>query len=114
MDDLQHNKRKNKMKSDRNNNANGEIEIYGDSLVKLHKVLKEDDKLKVVNNAHKKGIEPNTRPVIIIDFANVTSIQEDCYREGTVIMDNKQAVIVYESVSDVLDVWLEVLSRLNG
>ena len=91
-----------------------EIEIYGDSLVRLHKVLKEEDLLKSLHRAERSGEEANVTPVIIIDFSTVTSIQEDYKRHGTIIMDsNKTAVIVKESLSDVLDVWCEIKERIG-
>jgi len=90
------------------------IEIYGDSLVRLHKVLKEDDLLKAIHRAERTGGESNVTPVIIIDFATVTSIQEDYKRKGAIIMDNnKTAVIVTEHLDEVLDAWCEVKERLS-
>ena len=101
------------MRGNENNINDGEIEIYGDSLVRLHKVLKEDDLLKALHRAERTGGESNVTPVIIIDFSTVTSIQEDYKRKGSVIMDNnKTAVIVVESLEDVLDAWREVKERL--
>ncbi len=102
------------MRGNKNNINDGEIEIYGDSLVRLHKVLKEDDLLKALHRAERTGGESNVTPVIIIDFSTVTSIQEDYKRKGSVIMDNnKTAVIVVEHLSDVLDAWCEVKARLS-
>ena len=92
----------------------GEIEIYGDSFVKLHKVLKEDDRLKAEHQAERRGEEANTNPVIIIDFASVTSIQEDYSRGGTIVIDHKNAVIVTEALASVLDAWIEVCDRLKN
>lgn len=92
----------------------GEVEIYGDSFVKLHKVLKEDDRLKAEHQAERRGEEANTNPIIIIDFATVTSIQEDYSRGGTIVIDKKNAVIVTEPLSVVLDAWIEVNDRLKG
>ena len=92
----------------------GEIEIYGDSFVKLHKVLKEDDRLKAEHQAERRGEAANTNPVIIIDFATVTSIQEDYSRGGTIVIDKKNAVIVTEPLADVLDAWIDVNDRLKG
>ena len=92
----------------------GQIEILGDSLVKLHKVLKEEDQLRANHRAEKYGEEANTNPTIIIDFSSITSIQEDYKRNGTVIMDKKTAVIVVEPLCDVLDAWIEVKECLGG
>lgn len=92
----------------------GQIEIFGDSLVKLHKVLKEEDQWRANHRAEKYGEEANTNPTIIIDFSSITSIQEDYKRNGTVIMDKKTAVIVVEPLGEVLDAWIEVKERLNG
>ena len=90
-----------------------QIEIVGKSLVKLHKVLKEEDQLRANHRAEKYGEEANTNPIIIIDFASITSIQEDYKRNGTVIMDKKTAVIVVEPLCDVLDAWIEVKENLE-
>lgn len=91
----------------------GQIEIFSNSLVKLHKVLKEEDQLRANHRAEKYGEEANTNPVIIIDFATITSIQEDYKRNGTVIMDKKTAVIVVEPLPEVLDAWIEVKENLS-
>lgn len=90
----------------------GPIEIFGDSLVKLHKVLKEEDRLRASQKAGKYGEEANLNPTIIIDFASISSIQEDYKNNGTVVMDKKTAVVVTEPLSDVLDAWLEVKDNL--
>jgi hypothetical protein len=90
----------------------GQIEIFGDSLVKLHKVLKEEDRLRASHKADKYGEEANLNPTIIIDFATITSIQEDYKNNGTVVMDKKTAVVVIEPLSDVLDAWMEVKDNL--
>lgn len=90
----------------------GQIEIFADSLVKLHKVLKEEDRLRANHRAEKYGEEANINPTIIIDFASITSIQEDYRNNGTVVMDKKTAVVVIEPLSDVLDAWIEVKSNL--
>ena len=90
----------------------GQIEIFADSLVKLHKVLKEEDRLQANHRAEKYGEEANINPTIIIDFASITSIQEDYRNNGTVVMDKKTAVVVIEPLSDVLDAWIEVKSNL--
>lgn len=89
-----------------------QLEIYGDSLVRLHKVLKEEDMLKAAHRADRDGEEANLNPIIIIDFSTITSIQEDYKRHGTILMDGKQAVIVTEPLSVVLDAWLDVKDRL--
>lgn len=91
----------------------GQIEILAKSLVKLHKVLKPDDELRANHRAEQYGEEANTNPTIIIDFASITSIQEDYKRNGTVIMDKKTAVIVVESLPEVLDAWIEVKENLS-
>lgn len=88
------------------------IEIYGDSLVRLHKVLKEEDQMRANYKAERFGKEANTNPIIIIDFATITSIQEDYKRNGTVVMDKKTAVIVTEPLGDVLQAWLDVKENL--
>ena len=97
-----------------NQNINGQIEILSDSLVRLHKVLKEEDLLRANHRAEKYGEEANVNPTIIIDFATVTSIQEDYKRNGTVIMVKKTAVIVVEPLTDVLDAWIEVKENLSN
>lgn len=91
----------------------GQIEIFADSLVKLHKILKEEDRLRATHKAEKYGEEANTNPTIIIDFEMVTSIQEDYKNNGTVIMDRRNAVVVVEPLSEVLDAWIEVKSNLT-
>lgn len=96
----------------RHEKPEGDIEIYGASLVKLHKVLKQDDRIKAEHEAERRGVEANTNPVIVIDFESVSSIQEDYNRGGTIIMDSKNAVIVSETLSEVLDAWIEVKDRL--
>ena len=90
----------------------GQIEIFSDSLVKLHKVLKPEDQMRATYQAEKSGEDANTCPTIIIDFASITSIQEDYKRNGTVVMDKKTAVIVVEPLADVLDAWCEVKDNL--
>lgn len=89
-----------------------EIEIIGDSLVRLHKVLSESDQLKAQNVQHRHGKNGKITPILFIDFANVTSVQEDFMRGGTIIMESKQAVIVSEPIEDVVDAWLEVKANL--
>lgn len=91
----------------------GQIEIFSDSLVKLHKVLKEEDRLRASHKADKYGEEANLNPTIIIDFASITSIQEDYKNNGTIVMDKKTAVVVTEPLSDVLDAWIEVKENLS-
>ena len=89
------------------------IEILGTSIVMLHKVLKEEDRLKAMHKQNKYGEPVNMEPCIAIDFTTVTSIQEDYKHNGTVIMDKKTAVIVKEPFGDVLDVWIEVQDRMQ-
>jgi hypothetical protein len=89
-----------------------EIVIIGDSLVRLHKVLSEADQLKAQNVHHNYGKKGKITPVIIIDFTNVTSVQEDFMRGGTIIIESKQAVIVSEPIEDVVDAWLEVKANM--
>lgn len=98
---------------DNKRKADCDVEIYGGRLVRLHKVLKEDDLLKATHRAERRGEEANTNPAIIIDFTTVSSIQEDYARGGTIIMDRKTAVIVSEPLPVVLDAWLEVNERLG-
>ena len=90
----------------------GQIEIFAGSLVKLHKVLKEEDRLRASHRAEKYGEEANINPTIIIDFESITSIQEDYKNNGTVVMDKKTAVVVIEPLSEVLDAWMEVKDNL--
>lgn len=85
------------------------IEIFGGSLMRLHKVLKVEDILKAQDRAERRGEEVNIHPVTVIDFNYVTSIQEDFKRHGTVIIDNtKSTIIVTEPLEDVLDAWVEI------
>lgn len=98
----------------RQEKQDGNIMIFGDSFVKLHKVLKEDDRLKAEHQAERRGEVANTNPIIIIDFARVTSIQEDYSRGGSIVIDEKNAVIVTEPLPAVLDAWIEVNERLKG
>lgn len=99
------------MRGNRNNEV-GQVEIFSDSLVKLHKVLKEEDRLRANHRAEKYGEEANINPTIIIDFATITSIQEDYKNNGTVVMDKKTAVVVIEPLSEVLEAWMEVKNNL--
>lgn len=96
----------------RNHQNIEQIEIVADSLVKLHKVLKEEDRLRASHKADKYGEAANLNPTIIIDFATITSIQEDYKNNGTVVMDKKTAVVVTEPLADVLDAWIEVKDNL--
>ena len=89
------------------------IEILGTSIVMLHKVLKEEDRLRAMHKQDRYGEPVNTVPCIAIDFTTVTSIQEDYKHNGTVIMDKKTAVIVKEPFEDVLDAWIEVQGRMQ-
>ena len=89
------------------------IEILGTSIVMLHKVLKEEDRLRAMHKQDRYGEPVNTVPCIAIDFSTVTSIQEDYKNNGTVIIDKKTAVVVREAFKDVLDVWIEVQNRMQ-
>lgn len=97
----------------RNNHTKGEIKIYADTLVRLHKKLKKDDILKGKEIAEHRRVEFNETPPIIIDFETVTSVQEDYRDGGTVIMDAKTACMVAEPLEDVLEAWIKVKSNLN-
>ena len=99
------------MRGNRSNEM-GQVEVFSDSLVKLHKVLKEDDRLRASSRAERHGEEANLNPTIIIDFASITSIQEDYKNNGTVVMDKKTAVVVIEPLSEVLEAWMEVKENL--
>ena len=89
------------------------IEILGTSIVMLHKVLKEEDRLRAMHKQDRYGEPVNTVPCIAIDFTTVTSIQEDYKHNGTVIMDKKTAVIVKEPFEDVLDAWIKVQNKMQ-
>ena len=89
------------------------IEILGTSIVMLHKVLKEEDRLRAMHKQDRYGEPVNTVPCIAIDFSTVTSIQEDYKNNGTVIIDKKTAVVVKEPFEDVLDAWIEVQNRMQ-
>ena len=89
------------------------IEILGTSIVMLHKVLKEEDRLRAMHKQDRYGEPVNTVPCIAIAFSTVTSIQEDYKNNGTVIIDKKTAVMVKEPFEDVLDVWIEVQNRMQ-
>ena len=89
------------------------IEILGTSIVMLHKVLKEEDRLRAMHKQDRYGEPVNTVPCIAIDFSTVTSIQEDYKNNGTVIIDKKTAVVVKEPFEDVLDAWIEVQDRMQ-
>ena len=95
------------------NQAQQPIEILGTSIVMLHKVLKEEDRLRAMHKQDRYGEPVNTVPCIAIDFSTVTSIQEDYKNNGTVIIDKKTAVVVKEPFEDVLDVWIEVQDRMQ-
>ena len=79
----------------------------------LHKVLKEEDRLRAMHKQDRYGKPVNTVPCIAIDFSTVTSIQEDYKNNGTVIIDKKTAVVVKEPFEDVLDAWIEVQDRMQ-
>ena len=89
------------------------ISILGISIVMLHKVLKEEDRLRAMHKQDRYGEPVNTEPCIAIDFSTVTSIQEDYKNNGTVIIDKKTAVVVKEPFEDVLDAWIEVQDRMK-
>lgn len=89
------------------------IEILGQSIVLLHKVLKEEDLLKAMRKRDLHGEPVNMVPPIAIDFTTVTSIQEDYKNNGTVVMDRKTAVVVKEPFADVLEVWIEIQDRMQ-
>ena len=91
----------------------GEIEVIDGSLVRLHKVLQGDDRLRAREKAAQLGDPDLCCPSIIIDFTHVTSIQVDYKHGGTVVMDAKTACIVKESLEDVLDAWCEVRRNLG-
>ncbi|MBQ2625891.1 MAG: hypothetical protein IJG18_12445 [Kiritimatiellae bacterium] len=90
------------------------ISILGISIVMLHKVLKEEDRLRAMHKQNRYGEPMNTEPCIAIDFSTITSIQEDYKNNGTVIIDKKTAVMVKEPFEDVLDVWIEVQNRMQS
>lgn len=94
----------------------GPIEIIGKSIVKLHKSLKKEDLLEAEAQIA-KGKPATTAPEIAIDFAGVTSIQQD-FRKGdrcnTIITDNKATVCVLEPFHEVLDVWMQVQEACFG
>lgn len=79
----------------------------------LHKVLKEEDRLRAMHKQDRYGEPVNTVSCIAIDFSTVTSIQEDYKNNGTVIIDKKTAVVVKEPFEDVLDAWIEVQDRMQ-
>ena len=89
------------------------IEILGQSIAILHKILKEEDLLKAMRKRDHYGEPVNMVPQIAIDFTTVTSIQEDYKNNGTVIIDRKTAVVVKEPFADVLDVWIKVQNRMQ-
>lgn len=92
----------------------GQVEILSGTLVKLHKILKEEDRLRANHRAEQYGEEANINPTIIIDFATITSIQEDYKNNGTVVMDKKTAVVVIEPLADVLEAWMDVKEYLES
>ena len=99
----------------RNNVAreNPPIEIFEGTLVRLHKKLKGDDWRKAKEVVEETGNQDVLNPPIVIDFATVTSIQQDYKDGGTVVMDAKTACIVMEPLAEVLDVWCEVKRNIR-
>jgi hypothetical protein len=95
------------------NSKNEPIDIYEGTLVRLHKVLKEDDVYRAERIAAKRGDIDGRNPTIVIDFKYVTSIQKDFKYGGTVVMDAKTACIVIEPLEDVLDAWCEVKRNME-
>lgn len=99
----------------RNNVAreNPPIEIFEGTLVRLHKKLKGDDWRKAKEVVEETGNQDVLNPPIVIDFATVTSIQQDYKDGGTVVMDAKTACIVIEPLDEVLDAWCEVKRNIG-
>ena len=89
------------------------IEVIEGSLVRLHKMLQGEDRLRAKERARDLGDQDICFPVIVIDFKYVTSIQVDYKQGGTVVMDAKTACIVKEPLEDVLDAWCEVKRNLG-
>lgn len=88
------------------------IEMYEETLVRLHKKLKGDD-FRKAKEVYEETKNPEVlTPPIVIDFATVTSIQQDYKDGGTVVMDAKTACIVIEPLDEVLDAWCEVKRNL--
>ena len=92
---------------------NPPIEIFEGTLVRLHKKLKGDDWRKAKEVVEETGNQDVLNPPIVIDFATVTSIQQDYKDGGTVVMDAKTACIVIEPLDEVLDVWCEVKRNIG-
>lgn len=92
---------------------NPPIEIFEGTLVRLHKKLKGDDWRKAKEVVEQTGNSDVLNPPIVIDFASVTSIQQDYKDGGTVVMDAKTACIVIEPLDEVLDAWCEVKRNLG-
>ena len=90
------------------------IHIFGGSLVRLHKILKEEDIFRVQKRAYETGVVANTTPIVIIDFSQILCIQEDYKTHGTIVMDKKSAVNVVEPLDEVLQAWAEVKDNLAG
>jgi hypothetical protein len=95
------------------NNRSEPIEVFEGSLVRLHKMLQGDDKLRAKEKAAQTNNPDVCCPVIVIDFKYVTSIQMDYKQGGTVVMDAKTACIVKEPLEEVLDAWCEVKRNLE-
>lgn len=89
------------------------ITTLGQSIVVLHKVLKEEDMLKAMRKRETFGEPVSIDISIAIDFTSVTSIQEDYKNNGTVIIDKKTAVVVHEPFNEVLAVWVDVQERMQ-
>lgn len=82
------------------------IDLYSGCIVKLHKQLKEEDKVRSQLKAEKRGEKPNTSPIVAIDLSNVVSVQEDYRTGGTLLTDKKAAIAVIEPFDDVFEVWV--------
>ena len=89
------------------------IAVIEGSLVRLHKMLQGEDKLRAKEKAAQTNNPDVCFPTIVIDFKYVTSIQTDYKQGGTVVMDAKTACIVKEPLEDVLDAWCEVKRNLE-
>lgn len=89
------------------------VTIVGQSIVLLHKILKEEDQLRAMRKQGSYGISVKFEPTIAIDFAYVTSVQEDYKNNGTVVIDKKTAVVVKESFADVLEAWVKIQNDMQ-
>ena len=90
------------------------IELYGGCIVKLHKQLKEEDKVRSKIKAERRGEKPNTSPIVAIDLSTVVSVQEDYRTGGTLLTDKKAAIAVIEPFEDVFEVWVEYKNSLRN